>query len=199
MQLDVPQTSRVAWILEHDPVASAVLDLVARLDAPDAWLVAGAVMGTVFNALTGKASGYGIVDWDIAYCDSSDLTEETEAVVARRAEALREQLGLRLFEFEVVNQARVHRWYAVRFGRPCPAYRSTAEAVARYQAFCSCVGARRRTPGGPINVMAPHGVGDLLALRVRANPVQAPRGVYEAKAARWRAVWPELAVHDWSA
>ena len=192
------QLARLASILERDPSASAVLDLVARLGVPDAWLVAGAVMGTVFNALTDRPSGYGIADWDIAYCDPTDLSEEQEIDVAHRADTLRDGMALRSVKLEVVNQARVHRWYPLRFGRPCPAYRSTPQAVARYQAFCSCVGARRPEPGGSVEVTAPHGLGDLLALRVRANRVQAPRAIYEAKAERWRAAWPELTVHPWS-
>jgi hypothetical protein len=196
---DKSQLIRVASILALDSNASAVLDLVAGLGAPDAWLVAGAIMGTVFNALTGRPSGYGITDWDIAYCDPSDLSEEQEMVVARQAGVLAQRIGLDLVELEVVNQARVHRWYPARFGRSCPAYRSTAEAVARYQAFCSCVGARRREPRGAIEMIAPHGLGDLLAFRVRPNRIQAPREVYEAKAERWRAAWPELAINTWGA
>lgn len=198
MEVDTSQIARVGSILAIDPSASAVLDLVARLGAPDAWLVAGAVMGTVFNALTGRASGYGVADWDIAYCDPSDLSEESELAMARRAGALRERMAVGSVELEVVNQARVYRWYSARFGRSCPAYRSTAEAVARYQAFCSCVGARRRKPGGAVEVIAPHGLDDLLALRVRANRIQAPRAVYESKVARWRSAWPELTVRPWS-
>jgi hypothetical protein len=36
--------------------------------------------------------------------------------------------------------------------------------------------------------------GDLFAMVVRPNPVLAPREVYERKAARWSAGWPELTV-----
>lgn len=194
MALSTPHTARVGAILTRDTTASAVLDLVARMTVPDAWLVAGAVMGTVFNALTDRPSGYGITDWDIAYCDPSDLSKEGEITVARQTDALREQAGLHGVKLDVVNQARVHLWYEQWYGGACPAYLSTAEAVARYSAYCACVGARRPAPGAPVEVMAPHGLDDLLALRVCPNPVQAPRAVYEGKAARWRYVWPELLV-----
>lgn len=46
-------------------------------------------MGTVFNALTGRPSGYGIADWDVAYCGPSDLSMEREIAMGRRAEVLR--------------------------------------------------------------------------------------------------------------
>ena len=40
---------------------------------------------------------------------------------------------------------------------------------------------------------------DLFAFVVRPNPVIAPRHVYEAKAARWRTLWPRLVVLPWPA
>ena len=45
---------------------------------------------------------------------------------------------------------------------------------------------------------ASYGYDDLFGLVVRPNPRSpAPRPVYEAKAARWTSVWPELAVLPW--
>ena len=38
---------------------------------------------------------------------------------------------------------------------------------------------------------------DLFALVVRPNRRLAPRDVYESKAARWLAEWPELTVLPW--
>jgi hypothetical protein len=52
--------------------------------------------------------------------------------------------------------------------------------------------------GGRPRVYAPYGLDDLLGLVVRPNPASpAPRDVYEAKAARWSAVWTELTVLPW--
>jgi hypothetical protein len=48
-------------------------------------------------------------------------------------------------------------------------------------------------------VYAPYGLEDLLGPVVRPNRRLAPRHVHEAKAARWRAVWPELTVLPWEA
>lgn len=69
-------------------------------------------------------------------------------------------------------------------------------AATLFAATC-CVGLR--TDGGAVLVYAPHGSADLFNLVVRPNPVLAPRSVYETKAARWRAEWPELTVLPWPA
>jgi uncharacterized protein len=46
---------------------------------------------------------------------------------------------------------------------------------------------------------APYGLDDLLGLVVRPDPASpARRDAFEAKAARWRSVWPELTVLPWS-
>ncbi len=52
--------------------------------------------------------------------------------------------------------------------------------------------------GGRPRVYAPYGYDDLFGLVVRPDPHSpAPRHVYEAKAARWTSVWPELTVLPW--
>jgi hypothetical protein len=38
---------------------------------------------------------------------------------------------------------------------------------------------------------------DVFNLVVRPNPLQAPREVYETKAARWQRHWPELTILPW--
>lgn len=48
-----------------------------------------------------------------------------------------------------------------------------------------------------LRIYAPHGLADVFNLVVRPNPVLAPRSVYETKAERWRAHWPELTVLPW--
>ena len=93
----------------------------------------------------------------------------------------------------------MHLWYADRFGAPAPsAYRSAAEPIANVAAICCSYGLRLDGAGRP-RVHAPHGYDDLFAMVVRPNPRQAPRHVYETKAARWQQQWPELTVLPWDA
>ena len=62
--------------------------------------------------------------------------------------------------------------------------------------MCCCFGVTVGADGG-LRVYAPHGYDDLFALVVRPNRRLAPRHVYEAKTARWKAEWPELTVRPW--
>ena len=64
-------------------------------------------------------------------------------------------------------------------------------------AATTCCFAITRSDDGALEVYAPHGFADLLARRVRPNPVLAPRHVYMAKARRWSAQWPSLDVEAW--
>ena len=116
------------------------------------------------------------------------LSWEAEDVVIRRAGEVFADAPVPV---EVRNEARVHLWYAEHFGSPAPRpFTDCRDAVDHFAAVCCCVGVSVRTG----EVYAPHGFDDLFGLVVRPNPVLAPRHVYEAKAARWQAQWPELTV-----
>ena len=98
---------------------------------------------------------------------------------------------------EIRNEARVHLWYAERFGVPAPAFRDCADAIDHFAAVCCCVGVT--VQDGRPRVYAPHGLDDLFGLTVRPNRRLATREAYEAKAARWSSVWPELTVLPYDA
>lgn len=78
----------------------------------------------------------------------------------------------------------------------CPPYRSTEAAVDSFVAT-ACAVAVRLEPTDELAVHAPFGFEDLFGLVVRPNPVLAPAAVYEAKARRWAAAWPERTVLPW--
>lgn len=98
---------------------------------------------------------------------------------------------------EIRNEARVHLWYAERFGRPAPAFRDCRDAIDSFAAVCCCFGVRSHR-SGRLEVYAPHGYADLFHRVVRPNPVLAPREVYEAKTLRWLSEWPDLTVLPWN-
>lgn len=176
----------------QNPRVVEVLDRAGRLDLPDWYLAAGCLFQTVWNVLDGHDPERGINDYDLIYCDGSDLSWEAEDVVIRRCADAFADLGA---EVEVRNQARVHLWYEDHFGVPCAPLRSSAAAVDTYAAHACRVAVRRI--GGRDEVYAPSGFRDLFAFVVRPNPVVAPREVYEGKTARWVALWPRLRVLPW--
>ena len=176
-----------------NPLVATVLERAPELGVPEWWLTAGVLFQSVWNGLTGRAPGAGIRDADLFYFDPDTSWDAEDAVIRRGAELFK---GVPV-PVEIRNEARVHLWYADRFGTPGPApFRDCREAIDSFAAVCCSYGVTV-DDGGRRRVYAPHGYTDLFDLVVRPNPRQAPRHVYEAKAARWLTEWPELTVLPW--
>jgi hypothetical protein len=54
-----------------------------------------------------------------------------------------------------------------------------------------------RYEGDVFDVCGPHGLRDLFGPILRPNTTLVSRDIYEAKAARWRQLWPSLTVLAW--
>ena len=87
-----------------NPALDALLDDLTELALPDAWIVAGCLTQTVWNAQTGRPIGYGINDYDVFYFDP-DLTWQAEDRVIAALRNVSDRLGVPI---ETRNQARVH-------------------------------------------------------------------------------------------
>ena len=93
------------------------------------------------------------------------------------------------------NQARVHLWYAARFGYEIRPYCSCEDALASWPTTAAAIGIR--WVDGTLLVEAPFGIDDLLSLVVRPNRVQITPDIYAAKVERWGRVWPLLRILPW--
>jgi uncharacterized protein len=186
------QEERFLGIVLADPTVRAVLARAPQLGVRDWWLTAGVLFQTVWNSVTGRPPGTGIRDADLFYFDPDTSWAAEDAVIGAGATLF---AGLPV-PVEIRNEARVHLWYADRFGTPAPPFRDCADAIDSFAAVCCAVGV---TMDGDVpRVYAPFGFDDLFDLVVRPNPRLAPRHVYEAKAARWTQHWPELTVLPWA-
>lgn len=164
-----------------------VLETARALELPD-WLVfSGAVYQPVLNHLTGRPLDHGLVDYDLAYFDPDVSYEAEDAVIRRVAAALDPALRELV---QVRNQARVHLWFERKFGEPYPALHRTADALERFVNTISAVGVRLE-PDDRLTVVAPFGLDDLFALRIRPNPLRQSTS-FERVAASMRVRWPEL-------
>src|SRR3981081_2648272 len=83
-----------------------IADGLFRLMLPDAWIVSGCLVQTIWNVLTGRAVDYGIADYDVFYFDP-DTSWEAEDAVIRQLQGRFATSGVKV---EVRNQARVHLW-----------------------------------------------------------------------------------------
>src|SRR5688572_12554247 len=105
----------VALVLRN-PVNKAVLQRLPSLGLADAWLVSGALTQTIWNIRTGRDVMHGIRDHDIFYFDPDTSYAAEDAIIRRVRNAFPDLAAT----IEVRNQARVHLWYAEKFGAPYP-------------------------------------------------------------------------------
>jgi hypothetical protein len=173
----------------RNPVNATIADELPRLALPDAWLVAGCLAQTVWNVKTHRAVDYGISDYDIFYFDPDTSWEAENRTINRAHDALG-HLGVSI---EVRNQARVHLWYPEKHGLPYLLLTRSADGIDRFLTKNTQIGIRR-TPEG-YDVYAPNGFDDVAGMIVQPNPgPNFSAANYEKKAARWKALWPEIAV-----
>jgi uncharacterized protein len=173
----------------RNPANEIIADELFRLALPDAWIVSGCLVQTAWNVQTGRAVDYGIADYDVFYFDP-DISWQAEDAVIRQLQGQLTKLGVKV---EARNQARVHLWYFEKHGLPYPALRTSTEGIDRFLTKNTQVGIRRNDGGH--EVYAPNGFDDIGRMIVRPNPgPNFSAANYEAKAARWKALWPELTV-----
>lgn len=173
----------------RNPVNEAIADELFRLALPDAWMVSGCLVQTVWNVLTARAVDYGINDYDIFYYDPEPSWQAEDAVISK----LQGRFAKLAVKIEVRNQARVHLWYPEKHGLPYPALRCSTQGIDRFLTRNTQIGVRRTQAG--YDVYAPNGFDDVANLIVRPNP--APNFSaknYNAKTARWKMLWPEITV-----
>ncbi len=167
-----------------------VLATVRDLALPDWLIFSGAIYQPVWNHLTGRPLEHGLKDYDLAYFDPSDTSYEAEDGMIRKVAAAFDP-PLRTM-VEVRNQARVHLWFEDHFGEPYSPLSCSAEALNRFTAPAFAVGARLGTDG-QIEVVAPFGLEDLFALRLRPNP-ERPSPAFARTAASAQRRWPEIEI-----
>jgi hypothetical protein len=173
----------------RNPVNEIIAAKLFELALPDAWIVAGCLVQTVWNGLTGRAVDYGINDYDVFYFDPDTSWAAEDAVIRTLHDAFAE-LQVKV---EARNQARVHLWYSKKHGLPYPPLNCSTEGIDRFLTKNTRIGIRRTRDG--YDVYAPDGFDDIVGLIVRPNRAANFSATnYEAKARRWKALWPELTV-----
>lgn len=180
---------RLKDIVRSGPTLMQVLVTARDLDLPDWLIFSGAVYQRVLNHLTGRDLDFGIKDYDLGYFDL-DTSYEAEDVVIRRVASAFEPPLRELVE--VRNQARVHLWFEGKFGEAYAPLACAAEALNRFTSATFSVGVRLE-PDDRLTVVAPFGLEDLFALRLRPNPARKTNG-FARTAASATARWPELTV-----
>jgi hypothetical protein len=186
-------SARLEAILRGAPELMRVLRTACALDLPDWMVFSGAVYQPVLNHLTGRPIDHGLKDYDLAYYDAGDLSYAAEdAVIRRVAGAFDPDLAPLV---EVRNQARVHLWFEQKFGEAdYGPLGCSADALLRFTSATFAMAVRLERDGR-LTVLAPFGLEDLFALRLRPNPLRETQG-FARTAASVRSRWPEVVVAE---
>lgn len=178
-------TADIRHLLEAHAGLHALLSHVERLGLPDGWIGAGFIRNTVWDVLHGRAIDVArLNDVDVIFFDPSDTRRERESGLQNRLHEHAPGMA-----WSVKNQARMH----LRNG-DAP-YRDSVDAVAHWAETATAIAAR--SIRGRVEVMAPHGVEDLLNLIVRPTPpFEWKMEVYRERVLGkdWPARWPKLTV-----
>jgi uncharacterized protein len=157
----------------------------------ESWCIgAGAVRNLVWDHLHDYAEPSDLADIDVAYFDSSDLSQVRDAELQALLVAACPE-----FPWEVTNQAAVHLWFESYFGHTVSPLRSLEEAVGTWPEYATSVGVFLDS-NDEIHVIAPHGLDDLFNCVVRRNPTRVSVETYQKRIAtkRYSERWPKVQI-----
>lgn len=158
--------------------------------ALSSWCIgAGAVRNVVWDHLHGFAVDTPAQDIDLVFFDDANLSPELEQQLERKL--ARAEPG---FNWDVVNQAGVHRWINPHAVQAAP-FQSLQEGVASWPEVATCVGVTLNN-AGKLEVIAPHGLDDLFEMVIRWNPGRVSSAVFAERVAtkRFAERWPRVTV-----
>jgi hypothetical protein len=189
MRQNEEMVTELVRIVRETPWLCGILDVVREVGPAGAYVAAGAVRDSVWNFLTGRASSGPQGDVDVVYWSDSEDADASQAHEAR-LRGVRPEV-----DWEVTNQATIHIWHRRTQGLSIAPHRSVADGLATWPETATAVGLRL-TSQGEMEVLAPLGLADLFALRLRHNAALTPPELFwkRVEAKQWRQRWPELEV-----
>src|SRR5258708_7109057 len=122
----------------RNPVNEIIADELFRLALPDAWIVSGCLVQTIWNVLTHRAIDYGIKDYDVFFFDPDTSWQAEDSVICE----LQSRLERHRVTVEARNQARVHLWYPEKHGLPYPPLSCSTDGIDRFLTKNTRVGIR---------------------------------------------------------
>ena len=169
-------------LIRSDAWMMNILRIAEELNLPDWAIGAGFVRNKVWDHLHGiQRDGVPTNDIDLVYFDSAHVDQLADEALSIR---LSQETGA---TWEVVNEAYAHSW------NDLPPYHSTEDAISQWTETATCVGIR--LDSGNLELIAPHGIDDLVQLIVRPTPLYALKSeVVKERANRkkWFDTWTKL-------
>lgn len=171
--------------IAETPELIEILRIVRKLHLPKSCLCAGTLRNAVWDKLSGKPFRL-LTDLDVIYYDASAPYEESTRI--------QEMLNNKHpeFDWEVKNQVYMHI-----HNPDTPPYHSVEEAISRFPETATAIGARLLSKN-EVELIAPHGIHDLIQFIVRPTPFFAEKEtrhkLYQEriKQKKWHKEWPEI-------
>ena len=164
---------------------TSLLRTVDGLGVTDCWIGAGLIRNAVWDRLHGIEPRISPgTDVDVVFCDHEDSRLQRDLGLLENLRAKSPSIP-----WSVHNQARMHHR---NDDRP---YRNVEDAISHWPETATAIAARLNN--GRIDLITPHGVGDLLNLVVRPTPAFADKlTIYKQRVERkdWRRRWPKLEI-----
>jgi uncharacterized protein len=175
---------RINQIINIDTWRMAALSAVAELGHPDIWIGAGFLRNAIWDRLHEFEKATPLNDIDVIYFDPSNIDLTYERTLEARLRAILPA------PWSVKNQARMH---AHNGDTP---YDSLADAMCHWLETPTAVAIRLGASG--LEILAPLGLGDLMAMTVRPTPhaLKSRLNAYSGRVAAksWIAIWPKVRV-----
>jgi hypothetical protein len=163
----------IAKFLECQPLILSILKQTEALSIEDCWVGAGLIRNAIWDYLHGRPVELLLdSDVDVVYRDLTDTDPERDVAIEKHLFGENGDIP-----WSVHNQARMHS----RNG-DAP-YRNTEDAIRYWPETATAIAARLR--GRAVEVLAPHGVEDLVNLIVRPTPAFVQKqSIYSARVSK---------------
>lgn len=173
----------ICTLIRQDKWMMNILRTTRTLQLPEWWIGAGFVRNKVWDTICALPKRTLPSDIDVVYFDKKHLDENTEKTYDAQLRALLPGLN-----WSCKNQARMTNDADEHH------YVSLIHALSEWPETATSVAVKLGTQD-EVQLLAPHGIHDLVHLYVRPTPVfMKQREMYEKRQAKknWAAQWPKL-------
>ncbi|MGK0603756.1 nucleotidyltransferase family protein [Enterococcus gilvus] len=166
-----------------------IFKIIEQLALSDCWLCAGTIRNFIWNHLSGRTGMDHLNDVDVIFFDPALSYEETVNLETQLKEEHPE------FRWELKNERYMH----LHNPKTAP-YENCYDAVSKFPDTCTAIAVRMEK--GKLELIAPHGVDDLVNFVVRPTPHfmehDARKKIYQERVSKkeWQKIWPQLTVEE---
>lgn len=176
-------------LVMKSPCLLKILSIISQLH-PEVYLSAGAVRNTVWSYLHGKTYDLNTSDMDVTYYNANEYDDSYQ-------KELQSDLKSKFpnQDWDVVNQALVHRWYRKDNGETIQPLTSIEEALSLWSETATAVAIRFDSLGN-LEIIAPFGLSDLFELNLRWNSALVSYQTFKnrVESKNWLQQWPKLKI-----